>query len=108
MHYLPSPVYLNPFIIWYFSQLVTIPVESTIGGDINCLWVIDLLYKYKNFKFYGEFLADDIQYVATPINEPAQIGWIVGIHREDSVFHYTLEYTRVNAWTYLHENIHSV
>jgi len=102
--YLPNPKYLNPFFLYFLFQFNDAQLNSGIGVDANIIWDLGAFVKFKNVRTYGELLIDDFQYEEVPTKEPPQIGFLVGIDYKNSNFAITAEYTRIWAWTYLHEN----
>jgi len=102
--YLPNPQYLNPFFIYFLLQFNDAQLNSGIGVDANILWDFGGFFQIKHMKVYSELLIDDFQYEKVPTNEPPQIGFLLGLSCNTKTFITTFEYTRVWAWTYVHEN----
>ncbi len=99
VHALPQPHYLNPFYFFYLGWL-------NRGGGVqeNVSFDVDLHYRFGSQTLvFGEFYLDDVQYEPPSTKEPHQIGFQIGaVHARGPWFFY-MTYTRVNAWTYLHE-----
>ncbi len=93
------PAYdLNPFTFFYAAQY-----NRSIGGD-NVSFDLDVYLRWPDHTlFFGELYLDDVQYATPSTHEPQQIGIQFGIARAQGPWFFHLSYTRVNAWTYLHE-----
>ena len=102
--YLPNPKYLNPLFIYFLLQFNNAQQNDGIGVDANILWDFGIKVELENIKFYSQLLVDDFQYVGISTREPPQIGGLIGIKYSKSGWNINTEYTRVWAWTYLHEN----
>ena len=97
--YLANPVLLNPFIVWFFLQHTMRPYGWE--RELNTLWQLSVSYKGEFTHLYGELMIDDISYVKVPPYEPPQIGYLIGCKSNIKRINLFIEYTRVNAWTYL-------
>ncbi|MBC8196532.1 MAG: hypothetical protein H8E60_01455 [Candidatus Marinimicrobia bacterium] len=73
-----------------------IETEENRGINANLMWLLDGMYKWKKWTFYGEFLIDDI---ALDRKSPPQIAGSAGIGRKFDKLLLNLEYTRINRWT---------
>ena len=83
--------------IGYFTPAaVLLETEENRGINANLLWLIDGIYKWKNWTFYGEFLIDDF---ALDGNSPPQVAALLGIGKKINNILLNFEYSRINRWT---------
>ena len=75
---------------------VLIETEENRGINANLMWLIDGMFKWENWTFYGEFLIDDF---ALDRESPPQIAGSIGLGKKINKFLLNLEYTRINRWT---------
>jgi len=75
---------------------VLIETEENRGINANLMWLIDGMFKWENWTFYGEFLIDDF---ALDRESPPQIAGSMGLGRKFNKFLLNMEYTRINRWT---------
>ncbi len=89
-----EPLYLNPFLPYYFSQW-------GINKNDNIMWCFDLQISLFNSIIYGEFLIDDYMYEDDPY--PDKLAYKIGF--KSLIFNNLLlktNYTRVDKWVYTH------
>jgi len=75
---------------------VFLETEENRGINANLMWLIDGMFKWENWTFYGEFLIDDF---ALDRESPPQIAGAVGFGRKFNKFLLNMEYTHINRWT---------
>jgi hypothetical protein len=75
---------------------VLLETEENRGINANLLWLLDGMYKWKKWTFYGELLIDDF---AVDGKSPPQIAGSMGFGRKFSKLLLNMEYTRINRWT---------
>ena len=75
---------------------VLLETEENRGINANLMWLLDGMFKWKKWTFYGEFLIDDF---ALDRESPPQIAGSMGLGRKFNKFLLNLEYTRINRWT---------
>ena len=75
---------------------IQLETEENRGIFANLMWLLDGMYKWKKWTFYGEFLIDDF---AVDGKSPPQIAGAVGFGRKFNKFLLNMEYTRINRWT---------
>jgi hypothetical protein len=75
---------------------VLIETEENRGINANLMWLIDGMFKWENWTFYGEFLIDDL---ALDRKTPLQIAGSMGFGKKFNKFLLNMEYTRINRWT---------
>ena len=75
---------------------VLLETEENRGINANLMWLLDGMFKWENWTFYGEFLIDDF---ALDRESPPQIAGSMGLGRKFNKFLLNLEYTRINRWT---------
>ena len=75
---------------------VLLETEENRGINANLMWLLDGMYKWKKWTFYGELLIDDF---ALDSETPPQIAGSMGLGRKFNKFLLNLEYTRINRWT---------
>ena len=75
---------------------VLLETEENRGINANLMWLLDGMYKWKKWTFYGEFLIDDF---AVDGKSPPQIAGAVGFGRKFNKFLLNMEYTHINRWT---------
>ena len=92
--------YANPMTFYYALQY-------NAKADDNILFAFDAAYRpVDGLRLYGEWLADDVQYVPGA-NDPHAVAWLCGIEwyprriwaRQLGIH---TEYVRVNRWAYTH------
>lgn len=88
--------YLNPFQLYLAGHY-------NRGGQDNISWDLTLHYFLNRSLVFAELYIDDAQYQTPPTREPDQLAWTMGIFHPIGPWSILLRYTRVNAWTYLHE-----
>ncbi len=96
VHRIPSLAYLNPLYMYYAGQF-------NQGGMDNLSWDAVVRWTGAGYGLFAELYIDDAQYSPPPTGEPHQLAWLVGLHKIWGPTFWTLRYTRVDAWTYLHE-----
>ncbi len=92
----PEAYYLNPFYFFLAGHF-------NRGGLDNISWDLTVHAWFPRTLFFGELYIDDAQYETPPTREPDQLAWTVGLLHYRGLWSFLLRYTRVNAWTYLHE-----
>jgi len=75
---------------------ILLETEENRGINANLMWLLDGMYKWKKWTFYGEFLIDDF---AVDGKSPPQIAGAVGFGRKFNKFLLNMEYTHINRWT---------
>ena len=75
---------------------VLLETEENRGINANLMWLLDGMFKWEKWTFYGEFLIDDF---ALDRESPPQIAGSMGLGRKFNKFLLNLEYTRINRWT---------
>ncbi len=90
--------YLNPLIFFHGSQLNEGTNDNTVVG-------VDFSVKpSRGYKFYGQFLVDDIQVDSDTQGdeEPAEVAFLLGGYVADLVkrLDVKVEYSRVTNWTF--------
>ena len=75
---------------------VLLETEENRGINANLMWLLDGIYKWKKWTFYGELLIDDF---AVDGKSPPQIAGAVGFGRKFNKFLLNMEYTHINRWT---------
>jgi hypothetical protein len=92
--------YINPLSFFYANQW-------NLGKDDNPMWSFDATWWPKQrLQLYGQFLVDDFQFERKnpQDKEPKEIAFLLGLHSGDPFgltnTSVTLEYARVNPWTY--------
>ena len=75
---------------------VLLETEENRGINANLMWLLDGIYKWKKWTFYGEFLIDDF---AVDGKSPPQIAGSMGLGRKFNKFLLNMEYTHINRWT---------
>ena len=92
--------YINPLNFFYAEQW-------NLKKNDNPIWAFDATWWPKErLQVYGQFLVDDYQFEhkGSRDKEPAEIAFLLGLHSGDpfglSNTSVTLEYARVNPWTY--------
>ncbi len=75
---------------------VLLETEENRGMNANLMWLLDVMAKWNNWTFYGEFLIDDI---ALDRKSPPQVAGSIGIGRKFNKLLMNIEYTRINRWT---------
>ena len=95
-----SPGYINPLNFFYSEQW-------NLKDDDNPMWSLDATWWPKErLQVYGQFLVDDFQFEhkSEKDKEPQEIGFLLGLHSGDPFglanTSFSLEYARVNPWTY--------
>ena len=95
-----EPGYINPLSFFYAQQWNT-------DKDDNPMWSFDATWWPKErLQVYGQFLVDDYQFEqkSPQDKEPREIAFLLGLHGGDPFglanTSVTLEYARVNPWTY--------
>lgn len=92
--------YANPMTFYYALQY-------NAKADDNILFALDAAYRpVDGLRLYGEWLADDVQYVPGA-NDPHAVAWLCGIEwypqrlwaRQLGIH---TEYVHVNRWAYTH------
>lgn len=93
----PELFYMNPFFLNWPYQLLR-------GTDDNPIVNIEARLYMGKFSAYGEFLIDDLQTSHSPVKEPNEVGFTLGLEAADPLFlkktFFIGEYTRVYRWTY--------
>lgn len=76
---------------------VLLETEENRGSEngVNLMWLLDGIYKWKDWTFYGEFLIDDF---ALDGLSPPQIAGSIGLGRKMERFLVNIEYTHINRW----------
>ncbi len=92
----PEGYYLNPFHFYLAGHY-------NRGGLDNISWDLSFHAFLGSALLFGELYIDDAQYETPPTREPDQIAWTVGYFYPHGPWSARIQYTRVNAWTYLHE-----
>lgn len=92
----PEAHYLNPFYFYLAGHF-------NRGGLDNISWDLSLHAWFGRTLFFGELYIDDAQYETPPTREPDQLAWVLGAFHPRGPWSVLARYTRVNAWTYLHE-----
>ena len=93
---IPPLYYLNPLYFYLAGHF-------NHGGMDNLSWDAVVRWVGKEYGLFAELYVDDAQYSPPPTGEPHQLAWLVGAHKVWGPTFWTLRYTRVDAWTYLHE-----
>ena len=75
---------------------VLLETEENRGINANLMWLLDGMFKWENWTFYGEFLIDDF---ALDRESPPQIAGSMGLGRKFNKFLLNMDYTRINRWT---------
>ena len=75
---------------------VLLETEENRGINANLMWLLDGMFKWKKWTFYGEFLIDDF---ALDRESPPQIAGSMGLGRKFNKFLLNMEYTHINRWT---------
>ncbi|UCF79699.1 MAG: hypothetical protein JSW03_05525 [Candidatus Eiseniibacteriota bacterium] len=95
-----EPGYINPLNFYYAHQW------NLVKND-NPLWALDATWwPTPRLQLYGQLLVDDYQFEHKDERdeEPSEIGFLIGLHSGDPFglanTSVTLEYARVNSWTY--------
>jgi hypothetical protein len=95
-----DPGYINPLNFFYAQQW-------NIDKNDNPMWSVDAIWWPKErLQVYGQLLVDDYQFEqkSRADEEPPEIGFLLGLHSGDPFglvnTSFTLEYARVNPWTY--------
>jgi hypothetical protein len=95
-----EPGYLNPLNFFYAHQW------NLVKND-NPIWAFDATWwPGDRSQLYGQLVVDDYQFENKKESdeEPSEIGFLLGLHSGDPFglmnTSVTLEYARVNSWTY--------
>ncbi len=95
-----EPGYLNPLNFFYAHQW-------NLGKNDNPIWSLDATWwPADGTQLYGQLVVDDYQFEhkKDTDEEPSEIGFLLGMHSGDPLglanTSVTLEYARVNPWTY--------
>ena len=75
---------------------VLLETEENRGINANLMWLLDGMFKWEKWTFYGEFLIDDF---ALDRESPPQIAGSMGLGRKFNKFLLNMEYTHINRWT---------
>ncbi len=92
--------YLNPFNFYWAQK------RNRGKGEYedNIGWGFDFSYYIKNgICLYGELFIDDAQYGETEENIPNMLAYRIGFKGARRKNFWTMQYTRVNTWTYIHQ-----
>jgi len=92
--------YINPLNFFYSEQW-------NLKNDDNPMWSVDATWRPRQrLQLYGQFLVDDFQFEhkTKQDREPQEIAFLLGFHSGDPFglanTSVTVEYVRVNPWTY--------
>lgn len=103
-------VFYNPLPIPYLvTQLYFIRNQTGIRNSyVNMVLGIDLKWQpYDGLELYGEFLVDDYPF-SVPATAPMRTGGLAGlVYRDLPVGELTIEYARINRYTYCHYTANS-
>jgi hypothetical protein len=93
------PTYLNPFMLFYISKHNW---KDNAHTD-NVGWGFDFSYYLGGIVcLFGELFIDDAQYESSPDNIPHMLAYRIGLKGVWARSFWTLQYTRVDTWTYIH------
>ncbi|KPJ59970.1 MAG: hypothetical protein AMJ46_08440 [Latescibacteria bacterium DG_63] len=95
-----EPGYINPLNFFYAHQW-------NLAKNDNPIWALDATWwPVERLQVYGQLLVDDYQFERKTERdeEPSEIGFLLGLYSGDPLgllnTSVTLEYARVNSWTY--------
>ena len=97
--------YLNPFVPYFFTALEGDEESSDTGDNDNSIIFATFRYMLKpNLSFFGELLIDDFQ--VDDNNYQDGLGFQLGadgfIKISEKTIIWSLDWTRINSWTYIH------
>ncbi|MCK4255335.1 hypothetical protein KAX35_00485 [candidate division WOR-3 bacterium] len=92
--------YLNPFNFYWAQK------RNRGKGEYedNIGWGFDFSYYIRDgLCLFGELFIDDAQYGETEENIPNMLAYRMGLKGARGKDFWTMQYTRVNTWTYIHQ-----
>ena len=75
---------------------IHLETEENRGINANLIWLIDGMFKFKDWTYYGEILIDDF---ALDGNSPPQMAFNIGLGKKLKKKLINIEYTKINRWT---------
>jgi len=97
--------YLNPFVPYFFTALEADEESSETGDNDNSILFATFRYVIKpNLSIFGELLVDDFQVDDNNYQDGLgfQIGADGAIKISEKTITWSLDWTRINSWTYIH------